>query len=207
MFSTDSAIWKAIVKFAHNLGGTEDIIIKAKQDFDKLFARWNETQSEVKGKYKSEKLEKTLSWSNFYFWRDNLFCFFVLYLSGFRHAAIRELRFYLEARVRSYYIDLMHQEMTFNCKVSILKEVRWKNFRELLKGLPKEKRKELKSFYGELCDYVHLSEEAQTDATRDFGFNIALGLRFYEEDIKLLEKTFECSRYLLLKSLEKPASF
>jgi hypothetical protein len=203
MFSTDSSIWNVIKNLSHNLGVKEDTIIKAKQDFNKLFTRWKETQSEIKGKYKSEKIEKTLSWSNFYSWRDNFFCFFLLYLSGFRHTAIRELRFYLEASSRSYYIDTRHQEMPFNCKVSILKEVRRKRFIELLKGLPK-KRKEFKSFYDTLCDYVHLSEEAQTDATRDFGFNIALGLRFYEEDIKMLEKTFKLSSYLLLHSLDKP---
>ena len=198
--------WNALSRFSQDLGVEEESIKKAKQDFGKLFARWNETQSEAKTKNKSEKLEKTLSWSNFYFWRDNLFCFFVLYLSGFRHVAIKELRFYLEASARSYYIDSMHQEITYECRVAILKEVRWKKFKDLLKGLPKVKRNQLKSFYDELCDYVHLSEEAQTDATQDYGFNIALGLLFYEEDIKMLEKTFECSCYVLLKSLEKAAS-
>jgi hypothetical protein len=195
--------WKALSSFSHDLGVKKESIKKAKQDFDKLFARWNETQSEVKKKTELEKLEKTLSWPNFLFWQYNLFCFFVLYLSGFRYAAIRELRFYLEASARSYYIDLMHQEVTYECKVSILKEVRWKKFKDLLKSCPNGKRNEPNRLYNELCDYVHLSEEVQSDATRDYGFNIALELPFYEKDIKLLKKTFECSCYLLLKSLEK----
>jgi recombinational DNA repair ATPase RecF len=146
--------WNALSNFARNLHVPENKIMKVKQDFDKLFAQWNETLKVVKEKHKSEKWEKSLSTQVFHLWDANLYCFFELILSGCRHVALRELRYYLDASVRSYYIDSNHQELSYNCKVSILKEVRWKKFRELIESI-KEKRKEIRKFYDKLCDYVH----------------------------------------------------
>lgn len=192
--------WNVISNFACKLQVSEDKIREAKQDFDSFFAQWDETRKVVVRKHKSEKWEKSLSMQNFFFWRDNLYCFFMLYLSGFRQAALRELRFYLEASARSYYIDSKYPKKTYKCKVPILREVR-KKFRELLKGIPK--KTELESFYHELCDYVHPSEKVQTDALRDFELNLALQLPNYEEDKELLKQTFEYCRYLLLESLKE----
>ena len=53
--------WNALSRFSQDLGVEEESIKKAKQDFGKLFARWNETQSDAKTKNNSEKLEKTFT--------------------------------------------------------------------------------------------------------------------------------------------------
>jgi len=196
--------WNAISSFAHNLGVKKEIIEKTEQAFNEFLKRYYKTREFVWENHKS-KWNESLSIQNFHFWDVNFYCFFLLILSGYRHVALRELRFYLEAGARSYYIDSNHQEMSYNRKVLILKEVRWKKYKELIKSV-KEKRKELEKFYDKLCTYVHLSEEALIDATRDADFNRALGLPFYEEDIKMLKKTFKYSRCLLLQSLEKPPS-
>jgi hypothetical protein len=221
--------WDAISQFSRHLGVKEKTIKKAKQDFSELLKSYYETHEFVWEKHRSKRNE-SLSIQRFFLWKEKLLCFFTLILSGFRHAALRELRFYLEDSERSYYIDSRHYEKSYEKKVNLLRLFKPKKAltdedkeilkailgekhegkirkrigsKELLSGVPKEKQDEFEKFYSDLCDYVHLSEEAQTDATSDSGLNIALGLRFYEDDIKLLEKTFECSRYLLLKSLEK----
>jgi hypothetical protein len=191
--------WNALSNFAHNLGVKEEIIEKTKQDFNEFLKRYYKTREFVWENHKS-KWNESLSIQNFLFWEANLYCFFVLYLSGFRQATLRELRFYLEASARSYYINSKYQKTTYKCKLLIQREVR-KKFRELLKGIPK--KTELKSFYNKLCEYVHPSEEVQTDALRDFQLNLALQLPNYEEDKEMLKKTFKYCRYLLLESLEE----
>jgi len=84
--------------------------------------------------------------------------------------------------------------------MKILNNLRKKWFKALLQGLTSEKRKELRDFYDELCNYVHLSEESQTDALRDFGLNLALRHPYYEQDKEMLEKTFDYANFLLLIS-------
>jgi len=222
--------WNAISRFSHNLGVKEEIIKKAEQDFKELLKRYSETREFVWEEHKS-KLNESLSMQNFQPWWANLLCFFLLFLSVFRHAALRELRSYLEVSERSYYIDSRHHEKSYEDKVKILKLFKLRkteeditllktilgkkqeskigrkiNFKELLWGIPPKKRNELVMFYSDLCEHVHLSEQAQSDALKDFGLNLALRHPCYKEDIEMLEKTFECSRYLLLKSLEKPTS-
>ncbi len=166
---------------------------------------------------------------NFYPWiaEGRFFCLYLLFLSGFRHTALRELRFYFETSARAYYIDREFNEKTYEDKIKLLNifkpektekdlellqillcEKQYKKattirpiFRKLLKDLPN--KKELTDFYGELCNYVHLSEIAQTDALRDFGLNLALRHPEYEQFKLMLEKTFEYSKYLLLRTLER----
>ena len=87
--------------------------------------------------------------------------------------------------------------------MSILKEVRWKKFEKLLYGHPKRKRDEIKKLYANLCEYVHLSEESQTDALRDSDLNLALNYPCYQDDKEMLMKTFDCSLYLLSEGLKK----
>jgi hypothetical protein len=141
---------------------------------------------------------------NFYPWafEQRLICFYMLYLSGYRHTALRELRSYVESSVRAYYIDTKYHKTSYECKVKILEEVRWRRFKDLLKDLPNKKRNCLKSFYDKLCNYVHLSEITQTEA-RDPSLNRALIHRLYVEDKEMLEKTFGYSKYLLLQALER----
>ena len=202
MFFTDTHIWKLISTFALNLGISEDLVKKAKQDFNKLRNQYAETRKVVGSKYDSEELNASLSMQNFYPWVENLLCFFELVLTGFRHTALRELRFYLEASVRSNFIDSKYPEKTYEEKLVGLKDVP-RMFKKLLRDLPEEKQKEINDFYHELCDYVHPSERVHTDALRDFGLNLALGHPEYERDRELLEKTFASANYLLLKSLEE----
>lgn len=225
--------WNAISRFSHNFGVKLEIIKKAEQDFKRLFKRYYEIREFVWENHKS-KWNESLSIQRFFLWEEKLLCFFTLILSGFRHASLRELRFYLEDCERCYYIDSWYNEKSYEEKVNLLRLFKPQRaltkkdreilkvilgekqadkigkiikLNELLRGVPSEKRDELAKFYSHLCDYVHLSEELQTDATKDSGLNIASGLRFYEEDLEMLEKTFEYSRFLLLNSLEKPASF
>ena len=222
MLISDSNVWEAISSFAGNLGVSEKIITEAKLDFNKLLNRYGEIL-EISRKYTPEDLNASLSMQKFYPWLGNFLCWFLLSLSGFRHTALRELRFYLEAGARAYYIDSEYGEKSYQDKVNILKflfqprktkedvdslqllstEIRRKNgvkFKDLLRDLPREKQDELNEFYRELCNYVHLSEQAQTDALSDFGLNIALKHPCYEKDKEMLEKTFEYSIQLLLKS-------
>lgn len=119
MFFSISSLWNAISSFASNLGVSEPIITKAKQDFNKLLDRYHRTRGFVMEKYKS-RWNTSLSIQKFFPWWANLLCFFELELSGFRHAALRELRSYLEAGERSYYIDSRHHEKSYEDKVKIL---------------------------------------------------------------------------------------
>ena len=73
-------------------------------------------------------------------------------------------------------------------------------FENMLKGLPE--KKEIKLFYSDLCNYVHLSEQSQTEALRDNLLNITLQLPEYENDKKMLDRTFKYSIQLLLESLK-----
>jgi len=200
MFITDSGMWEALSSFAHKLGVPEDFISKAKRDFKNLLSRYADVRRTVNRNCSPEELDSSLSMQNFYPWFENLFCFYLLILAGFRHTALRELRFYLESSARCYYIDSKHNKKGYEEKMKILKNLRWKRFKELLQDLPSEKRKELGDFYNELCNYVHLSEESQTDALRDFGLNLALRHPYYEQDKEMLEKTFAYANFLLLKS-------
>jgi hypothetical protein len=218
--------WNAISDFAHNLGVKEEIIEKAEQDFKGLLKRYHETHSFFWKNYKSKR-EKSLSIQRFFLWEEKLCCFFTLILSGCRHAALRELRFYLEDSERCYYIDSWHEDKSYEEKVKLLRLFKPKlteedreilkvilgkkqeekigkkiKSNELLREIPSEKQEEIEKFYSYLCDYVHLSEEAQTDATSDSELNIVLGQPSYEEDIKMLEKTFEYSNYLLSRISE-----
>lgn len=203
MFFTDSSMWKLISTFALNLGTSEDLITKAKQDFDTLLDRYTETRRFVSSKYTPKKINNSLSMQNFYPWLENLLCFFELLFTGFRHAALRELRFYLESSARSYFIDSKHHDKNYEDKLLSLKDLRGKWFINLVWNLSKEKKNEINDFYHKLCDYVHLSEQSQTDALKDFGLNLSLGHPEYERDRELLEKTFDYANYLLLKSLEE----
>jgi len=226
MFFTDSGIWNAISNFARSLGVSEAIVMKAKQDFKELLDQYTETRRLVMKDYESEKLDASLSMQNFHPYWANLFCFFELILSGFRHSALRELRSYLEASERSYYIDSRYNEQSYEDKVKLLKLFKARKTKEdmellktilsnkqqnkirekiksgeLLHGIPVKKQNELEKFYSDLCEYVHLSELAQTDALRDFSLNLALQHPYYEEDKEMLKAVFEYSRYLLLESL------
>ena len=203
MFFTDSSMWKLISTFARDLGVSEDFITKAKQDFDSLLDRYTETRKFVSSKYNSNKLDTSLSMQNFYPWFENLLCFFELLLTGFRHAALRELRYYLESSTRSYFIDSKYNQKNYEDKLKVLKGLLRERFIDLLLNIPEEKKKEITDFYHKLCDYVHLSEQSQTDALKDFALNLSLGHPEYESDRELLEKTFDYANYLLLKSLEE----
>ena len=203
MFFTDSSMWKLLSTFARGLGVSEDLITKAKQDFDSLLGRYTETRRFVSSKYKPNKLDSSLSMQNFYPWFENLFCFFELLLTGFRHTALRELRYYLESSTRSYFIDSKCHEKTYEDKLTSLKDLPRKRFTDLLRNLSEEKNNIITDYYHKLCDYVHLSEQSQTDALKDFGLNLSLGHPEYEKDRELLEKTFDYANYLLLKILEE----
>jgi hypothetical protein len=165
---------------------------------------------------------------NFDGWLNNLHCFYMLIFSGFRHTALRELRFHLESSARAYYLDTKYDGKTCKEKVTLLTIFKPKKTEEdvkLLKALLSEKqydsivvkgrrprfgellidvpnREQLKSFYDELCNYVHLSQTAQTDELRYFAWDLALKHPQYETDREMLERTFGHSRYLLLRSLE-----
>ena len=224
MWHTELTIWKSISNFARELGISEKLIERAKLDYDKLVSQYAKTRRLVNRKFFS-KLDASLSMQEFFRWGFYYFpCFYQLVFSGWGHTGLRELRFYLEASIRAYYIDSNFREMAYNDKVKMLnifkpykleedlkslqtltgKELDdLKNkirFEDMLKGLPK--RKEITIFYSDLCNYVHLSEQAQTDALRDNLLNIALQLPVYENDNKMLHKTFNYSIYLLLESLK-----
>ena len=232
MFYTDSGIWRKIAEFARSLGNTEDFISKARKDFNELLKQYAETCESISSKYTAKELENSLSMQNFYPWvaHGRFLCLYELVLSGFRHTALRELRSYLELSARAYYIDTEFNNKTYEVKVKLLnifkpEEAKTEDlkslrailcpkeyekatkkrlgFSGLLKDLPNKKRDELKNLYSELCDYVHLSEKAQTDALGDFGLDLALGHREYDEDRKMFQKTFTHSKYLLLRTLEK----
>ena len=70
-------------------------------------------------------------------------------------------------------------------------------FEDILKGL--QKRKEIKMFYSDLCNYVHLSEQSQPDALRDNLLNVTLQLPEYEKDLKLLQKHLNILSISLLR--------
>jgi len=101
------------------------------------------------------------------------------------------LRFYFESSARAHYVDTKFGGKTYEDKDKILavfkpmkrrtkeemkipevllcekqyeKVKRRIPFRKLLVDIPN--REQLVNFYDELCDYVHLSEIAQTDALR-----------------------------------------
>jgi len=74
-------------------------------------------------------------------------------------------------------------------------------FGELLINVPN--KEQLERFYYELCSYVHLSEPTQRDKLKNFASNLLLKHPQYETDREMLVKTFEHSKYLLLRSLEK----
>ena len=205
MFFTDSSIWLKIAGFARGLGNSEDFISKAKKDFDEFISQFDETIRTVNSKYTPKECDNLISMSILKAWRFNfnLICLYMLILSGFRHTALRELRFYLEASFRAYYIDSKYHGMNYKHKVKKLKKVSRKKNKKLIADLSMEKRCEFLCFYGELCDYVHLSEISHTDALRDSGLNLSLSHPNYEEDKEMLEKTFGYSRYLLLQTLER----
>lgn len=230
LFMTDSGIWRRIADFARSFGVSEEDISKAKRDLYELRNRFAETHGTLGSKYASEELDNSLSMQNFYPWRfSRFFLFYQLYLSGFRHTSLRELRFYIESSARAYYIDTEFCEKTYEDKVKLLNifkprkteedlkllqtllcEKQYEKviskrliFGKLLEDLANKKYSELAEFYDELCNYVHLSEMAQTDALRDFGLNLALRHPEYESDREMLEKTFQYSRYLLLRTLER----
>jgi len=234
MFYTDSDMWRKIAEFARSLGNTEDFISKARKDFNELLSEYAETCESISSKYTAKELENSLSMQNFYPWaaHGRFLCLYELVLSGFRHTALRELRFYFESSARAHFIDTEFNKKTYEVKVRLLNIFRPEKkkkeedlqailcpkqhekatkrrprFGELLKDLPNKKRDELKDFYGELCSYVHLSEIAQTDALGDFGLDLALRHREYDEDRKMFQKTFAHSKYLLLRTLEKLASY
>jgi len=218
-------MWVKISDFARSLGVSEDFISKATMAFNDLIGQFSETDDIVRSEYTEKECENSLSMQNFYPWafEQRLICFYMLYLSGFRHTALRELRFYLELSARGYYIDTNFDVNSYEDKVSLLKifmpkklleekdkkslgillgnkKYRKPQFEELVANLPK--KGELSDFYKELCNYVHLSEITQTEA-RDPSLNRALIHRLYVEDKEMLEKTFGYSKYLLLRALER----
>lgn len=207
MFFSISSLWNAVSSFARNLGVSGSIIAKAKQDFNKLLNKYHRTRGVVMEKHKSQ-WDASLSIQRFFPWWANLLCFFELELSGFRHAALRELRSYLEASERSYYIDSRYPEKSYEDKVKILRLFKSEKngkkikFKELLRGIPTIERNDIGKFYSDLCEYVHLSEQAQTDALSDFSLNLALNHPYYEDDVEMLEKTFDYTCYLLIESLK-----
>ena len=116
MFSLDSLKWDALANFALKLGAKEDFIERAEKDLRELFALLEKTRIEVMKKYQLGKLERTLSWANLCVQGNNAYGFFVLYLSGFSQTALRELRLFLEASARSYYIDSSYQKLPISVK-------------------------------------------------------------------------------------------
>lgn len=203
VFITDARMWRKIAEFARDLGNNEEFISKTKQDFDKLMDKYIKLRRAIGKEYHQKKLDTSISMQNFYPWWANLLCFYTLIFSGFRHTALRELRFCLEASARCYYLDRNFANKSYEKKKSALNCLRWKKFKKkLLNGLVLEKREEIGEFYKKLCDYVHLSEESQTDALRDFSLNILLSHPQYEKDREMLEKTFDYSSYLLSQCFE-----
>ena len=196
-------MWKTLSEYAKQLGVSKLMIIETKKDYDKLLEKYSKIRRSVSLKYSSKNLDTSFSMQNFYPWFQNIFCFFQLIMSGFRHVALRELRFLLEASVRAYYIDTHFPEKEYKSRVSKLKIFKKKSFAKLIVSLPLDKQKELHGFYTELCDYVHLSEMIQTDALGDFSLNLALGHPYYKEDVRMLKKTLGLSQYLLMKSMEE----
>ena len=196
-------MWKALSDYAKNLGTPDKMIDKAKGDYDELLEKYSKTRRSVNSKYSSKKIDTSLSMQIFYPWFANIFCFFQLIMSGFRHTMLRELRFNLEASVRGYYIDTHYPEKEYKSRVSKLKIVRKNFFGNLIVSLPLDKQKEINGFYKELCDYVHLSETIQEDALGDFLMNLALTHPYYKEDLRMLKKTLDLNQYLLMKSLEE----
>ena len=221
--------WQIITEFALSLHHTEDFISKARKDCYELMTQYGEACRTVDSKrYPIEKLNNSLSWQNFHRWPfENIYSFYVLIFPGFRHTALRELRFHLESSARAYHLDAEFGDKTYEEKVTILtifkprrtrKEMkilkallckkqydkvkgRTPGFGELLSDVPD--KEQLTSFYYELCDYVHLSEIVQTDPLRGFGLDLALKHPQYETDREMLVRTFENSKYLLLRALEK----
>ena len=191
-------------RFCKKIGNPEQMIDKAKGDYDELLENYSKTRRNVSSKYSPKKLDTSFSMQNFYPWFQNIFCFFQLIMSGFRHVALRELRFLLEASVRTYHVDTEYPKEDYKSKVLKLEIVRKKKrFSDLLKSLPLYKQKEIKRFYKALCDYVHLSETIQEDALGDFLMNLALDHPYYQKDVKMFKKTLGLSQYLLMKSLKE----
>lgn len=204
MFITDATMWQKIADFAQNLGNPADFVSKAKRDFDGLLSKCIEIRRAIGKKFDPRQLNASISINNFHSWFQNLCCFYILTFCGFRHAALRELRFYLEASARCYYVDRNFGEKNVQEKKEILrifKEKRMRLEKDLLKDLKTQKRREVGKFYNELCDYVHLSEESQTDALKDFSLNILLSHPEYEKDREMFEKTLDYSSYLLSQCL------
>ena len=175
-------MWKALSDFAKKIGNPEQMIDMAKGDYDELLENYSKTRRSVSSKYSPKNLDTSFSMQHFYPWFQNIFCFFQLIMSGFRHVALRELRFLLEASVRTYHVDTEYPKEDYKSKVSKLEIVRKKNrFLDLIKRLPLDKRNEINEFYRALCNYVHLSEMIQTDALSDFALNLALGHPYYKD--------------------------
>ena len=135
-------IWNAISNFAHNLGVSQMMINNAKQDLDNLHKQYAEIIKSVREKHKS-KWNESLAIQNFFPWPENLYCFFTLILADFRHAALRELRSYLEASERSYYIDSRYDEKNYEDKVNLLRIFKPK------KALREKDNKKLREILGE----------------------------------------------------------
>jgi len=102
MFISDSYLWKALSNFARSLKVPKDLIDMAKEDFNEILDQYTETRRFVSKECSPTELDRSLSMQNFYPWLANFLCFYELILSGFRHTALRELRYYLEASARSY---------------------------------------------------------------------------------------------------------
>ena len=197
MSGTISSIWNKLSSFAQKLGNSEKFIQKAKLDYSKVLDQYNEKRRFISRNFNPAKLNSSLLLQNFYPWRESLACFYLLIFSGFRHTALREVRYYIETSARSYFIDWKYPEKTYEEKVKKLHKVRFNKFKELVQSLPVEKRVEINDFYGDLCNYVHLSEITQTDALRDFELGLILGHPEYEEDKEMLAKAVTYSCYML----------
>lgn len=113
--------WQIITEFALRWHNSEDFVSKAKKDFGELHRQYNKACKILLSKgYPPQKLDNSLSWQNFHGWLDNHYCFYVLIFPGFRHTALRELRFHFESSVRAYYVDTKFDGKTYEEKVRTL---------------------------------------------------------------------------------------
>ena len=134
MFFTDSKIWSIISNLARELGNSEEFVKKTKLDYDELINRYTEIRRFVNKK--SRKLDASLSMQEFHRWGlTNFPCFFLLIFFGSRHTGLRELRFYLEASIRAYYIDSHYPKTSYDEKVKILNVFKPKKTLEDFKSL------------------------------------------------------------------------
>ena len=120
MWYTELTIWKNISNFARDIGISEELIERAKLDYNKLISQYAKTRSLVNKKFFS-KVDTSLAYQEFFRWGFYYIpCFYQLILSGWSHTAIRELRFFLEVSIRAYYIDSNFKEMKYKDKVKTL---------------------------------------------------------------------------------------